>query len=61
MVEVVIVLFIVVIVSKPGAMTLSTKLKELPGTATFHLGFDVPSIEVQLKFTPPTVCSLTVV
>ena len=55
------VLFIVVIVSKPGAMTLSTKLKELPGTATFHLGFDVPSKEVQLKFTPPTVCSLTVV
>ena len=60
MVEVVIVLFIVVIVSKPGAMTLSTKLKEFPGTATFHLGFVVPSIEVQLKFTPPTVCSLTV-
>ena len=60
-VEVVIVLFMVVIVSSPGAITLSTKLKELPGTATFHLGVDVPSKEVQEKFTPPPVCSLTLV
>jgi len=51
----------VVTVSKPGAMTLSTKLKELPGTATFHLAFVVPSKVVQEKFTPPTVCSLTLV
>ena len=61
MVEVVIVLFMVVTVSRPGAITLSTRLKELPGTATCHLGFDVPSKEVQVKFTPPTVCSLTLV
>ena len=60
-VEVVMVLVIFVTVSRPGAITLSTRLKEFPGTATFHLGFVVPSKEVQLKFTPPTVCSLTVV
>ena len=52
---------IVVTVSKPGAITLSTKLNELPGVATCHLGLDVPSKEVQVKFTPPTVCSLTLV
>ena len=60
-VEVVMVLVIFVTVSRPGAITLSTRLKELPGTATCHLGVDVPSKEVQLKFTPPTVCSLTLV
>ena len=60
-VEVVMVLVIFVTVSRPGAITLSTKLKELPGTATCHLGVDVPSKEVQVKFTPPTVCSLTLV
>ena len=60
-VEVVIVRVIFVTVSRPGAITLSTRLKEFAGTATFHLGVDVPSKEVQLKFTPPTVCSLTLV
>ncbi len=56
-----IVLVIVVTVSKPGAITLSTRLKEFEGTDIFHLGFDVPSKEVQVKFTPPTVCSLILV
>tara|TARA_B000000437_G_C11622259_1_gene295884 strand:- start:391 stop:594 length:204 start_codon:yes stop_codon:yes gene_type:complete len=60
-VDVVIVRVIFVTVSRPGAITLSTKLKELPGTATFHLAFVVPSKVVQEKFTPPTVCSLTLV
>ena len=50
-----------VTVSRPGDITLSTRLKELAGTDTFHLGFVVPSKEVQVKFTPPTVCSLTLV
>ena len=60
-VEVVIVRVIFVTVSRPGAITLSTRLKELAGFDIFHLAFEEPSKVVQLKFTPPTVCSLTVV
>ena len=48
-------------VSRPGAITLSTRLKELAGFDIFHLAFEEPSKVVQLKFTPPTVCSLTLV
>ena len=57
----VMVLVILVTVSRPGAITLSTRLKEFAGFEICHLGFDVPSKEVQVKFTPPTVCSLTLV
>ena len=60
-VEVVMVLVIFVTVSRPGAITLSTRLKELAGFDIFHLAFEEPSKVVQLKFTPPTVCSLTLV
>ena len=56
-----IVLVMVVTVSSPGACTLSTRLKELAGFDIFHLAFEEPSKVVQLKFTPPTVCSLTLV
>ena len=52
---------IFVTVSRPGAITLSTRLKELAGFEIFHLAFEEPSKVVQLKFTPPTVCSLTLV
>ena len=60
-VEVVIVRVIFVTVSRPGAITLSTRLKEFAGFDIFHLAFEEPSKVVQLKFTPPTVCSLTLV
>ena len=60
-VEVVMVRVIFVTVSRPGAITLSTRLKELAGFDIFHLAFEEPSKVVQLKFTPPTVCSLTLV
>ena len=61
MVEVVITRFMWVTVSRPGAITLSTRLKEFAGFEICHLGFDVASKDVQLKLTPPTVCSLTLV
>ena len=56
-----IVLVIVVIVSNPGVIRVSCREKAEPGTDIFHLGTASKFGEVQLKFTPPTVCSVRVV
>ena len=61
MVVVFIVLDIVVTVSNPGVISVSCKEKADPGVATFHLGTASKFGEVQLKVTPPTVCSVRVV
>ena len=56
-----IVLVIVVIVSNPGVISVSWREKAEPGVVIFHLGTASKFGEVQLKFTPPTVCSVRVV
>ena len=57
----VIVLVIVVTVSNPGVIRVSCKEKAEPGVVIFHLGTASKFGEVQLKLTPPTVCSVRVV
>ena len=44
-------------VSNPGVISVSCREKAEPGVTTFHLGTASKFGEVQLKFTPPTVCS----
>ena len=56
-----IVLVIVVTVSNPGVIRVSCREKAEPGVVIFHLGTASRFGEVQLKFTPPTVCSVSVV
>ena len=56
-----IVLVIVVTVSNPGVISVSCREKAEPGTDICHLGTASKFGEVQLKFTPPTVCSVRVV
>ena len=56
-----IVLVIVVTVSNPGVIKVSCREKADPGVTTFHLGTASRFGEVQLKLTPPTVCSVRVV
>ena len=56
-----IVLVMVVTVSNPGVIRVSCKEKAEPGVVIFHLGTASKFGEVQLKFTPPTVCSVRVV
>ena len=61
MVLVFIVLVMVVSVSNPGVFSVSCREKAEPGVVIFHLGTASKFGEVQLKFTPPTVCSVRVV
>ena len=61
MVVVFIVLVIVVTVSNPGVIRVSCREKADPGVTTFHLGTSCRLGAVQLKLTPPTVCSVRVV
>ena len=56
-----IVLVIVVTVSNPGVIRVSWREKAEPGVVIFHLGTASKFGEVQLKLTPPTVCSVRVV
>ena len=56
-----IVLVIVVTVSNPGVINVSWSEKAAPPFVIFHLGTASKFGEVQLKFTPPTVCSVRVV
>ena len=56
-----IVLVMVVTVSNPGVISVSCREKAEPGVVIFHLGTASKFGEVQLKFTPPTVCSVRVV
>ena len=56
-----IVLVMVVAVSNPGVISVSCKEKAAPPFVIFHLGTASKFGEVQLKFTPPTVCSVRVV
>ena len=57
-----IVLVIVVTVSNPGVIRVSWREKAAPPPfVIFHLGIASRFGEVQLKFTPPTVCSVRVV
>ena len=56
-----IVLVIVVTVSNPGVIRVSCREKADPGVDIFHLGTASKFGEVQLKLTPPTVCSVRVV
>ena len=51
----------VVTVSSPGVIKVSCREKADPRVTTFHLGTASKFGEVQLKFTPPTVCSVRVV
>ena len=60
MVVVFIVLVIVVTVSNPGVIRVSWREKADPGVVIFHLGTASKFGEVQLKLTPPTVCSVRV-
>ena len=61
MVVVFIVLVIVVTVSNPGVIRVSCREKADPGVTAFHLGTSCRLGAVQLKLTPPTVCSVRVV
>ena len=56
-----IVLVIVVTVSNPGVISVSWREKAAPPFVIFHLGTASRFGEVQLKFIPPTVCSVRVV
>ena len=56
-----IVLVIVVTVSNPGVINVSCREKAAPPFVIFHLGTASKFGEVQLKFTPPAVCSFVVV
>ena len=56
-----IVLVIVVTVSNPGVISVSWSEKVAPPFVIFHLGTASKFGEVQLKLTPPTVCSVRVV
>ena len=56
-----IVLVIVVTVSNPGVIRVSWRENAAPPFVIFHLGTASKFGEVQLKFTPPTVCSVRVV
>ena len=56
-----IVLDIVVTVSSPGVISVSCREKADPGVDIFHRGTASKFGEVQLKLTPPTVCSVRVV
>ena len=60
MVVVFIVLVIVVTVSNPGVIKVSCREKAAPPFVIFHLGTASKFGEVQLKLTPPTVCSVNV-
>ena len=51
----------VVVVSSPGVISVSWREKAAPPFVIFHLGTASKFGEVQLKFTPPTVCSERVV
>ena len=57
MVLVFIVLVIVVTVSNPGVIKVSCRENAPAGFTIVHLGTASKFGEVQLKFTPPTVCS----
>ena len=61
MVLVFIVLCIVVTVSNPGVIRVSWRENADPGVVIVHLGTASRFGAVQLKFTPPTVCSVSVV
>ena len=56
-----IVLVMVVTVSKPGVINVSCRENAPAGFTIVHLGTASRFGEVQLKFTPPTVCSVRVV
>ena len=56
-----IVLVIVVTVSNPGVISVSWSENAAPPFVIFHLGTASRFGEVQLKLTPPTVCSVRVV
>ena len=56
-----IVLVIVVTVSNPGVINVSCNENAPAGFTIVHLGTASRFGEVQLKFTPPTVCSVSVV
>ena len=51
----------VVVVSNPGAIKVSWSEKAAPSFAIPQRGIASKFGEVQLKFTPPTVCSFVVV
>ena len=57
----VIVRFIVVVVSNPGVINVSCIEKSAPSVFIDQRGIASKFGEVQLKFTPPTVCSFVVV
>ena len=61
MVLVFIVLVIVVTVSNPGVIKVSCREKAAPSVFIDQRGIASKFGEVQLKFTPPTVCSFVVV
>ena len=61
MVLVFICLVIVVTVSNPGVIRVSWRENDAPGFVIVNLGTVSKFGEVQLKFTPPTVCSVRVV
>ena len=52
---------IVVVVSSPGVMSVSCREKAAPSVFIDQRGIASKFGEVQLKFTPPTVCSFVVV
>ena len=56
-----IVLVIVVTVSNPGVINVSCREKAAPSVFIDQRGIASKFGEVQLKFTPPTVCSFVVV
>ena len=51
----------VVVVSSPGVISVSCREKAAPLFTIDHWGIASKFGEVQLKFTPPTVCSFVVV
>ena len=51
----------VVVVSSPGVIKVSCREKAAPSFTIPQRGIDSKFGEVQLKFTPPTVCSFVVV
>ena len=61
MVLVFIVLVMVVTVSNPGVINVSCREKAAPSVFIDQRGIASKFGEVQLKFTPPTVCSFVVV
>ena len=52
---------IVVVVSNPGVISVSCREKAAPSVFIDQRGIASKFGEVQLKFTPPTVCSFVVV